>query len=103
MKIGILGGGPAGLYFALPMKKLNSAHRVIVIEQNQAGATYGWGVVFSDRVLSYLKESDPKSYTDVEAQLRMWNDLTIVQKGIQVRIDESAYAGIARLTLLRIL
>jgi len=103
MKIGILGGGPAGLYFALLMKKLSPTHQVMVIEQNPAGATYGWGVVFSDRALSYLKESDPVSYADIEAQLRTWDDLTIVQKGKQVRIDGSAYAGIARLTLLRIL
>ncbi|GAC1648585.1 MAG: FAD-dependent monooxygenase [Ktedonobacteraceae bacterium] len=103
MKISILGGGPAGLYFALLMKKQNPAHQVTVIEQNPAGATYGWGVVFSDRALSYLKDSDSASYADIKTQLRTWADLTIVQKGEQVRIDGSAYAGIARLTLLRIL
>ncbi len=103
MQIGILGGGPAGLYFALLMKKLNPIHQVTVIEQNPAGATYGWGVVFSDRALSYLKDSDSASYTDIEAQLRTWDDLTIVQKGGRVRIDGSAYAGIGRLALLRIL
>ncbi|HEX2437137.1 MAG TPA: NAD(P)-binding protein, partial [Methylomirabilota bacterium] len=54
MKIGVLGGGPAGLYFALLMKRQNAAHEIIVVEQNPAGATYGWGVVFSDRALSFL-------------------------------------------------
>jgi len=103
MKIGILGGGPAGLYFALLMKKQDPTHQITLVEQNPAGATYGWGVVFSGRALSFLKDSDPICYADIETQLRTWDDLTFVQKGERVRIDGSAYAGIARLTLLRIL
>ena len=69
MKIGILGGGPAGLYFALLMKKQDPAHEIAVVEQNPAGATYGWGVVFSDRALSFLAEADADSYRDVTAVL----------------------------------
>jgi len=103
MKIGIIGGGPAGLYFALLMKKQNPAHQITVVEQNPAGATYGWGVVFSDRALSFLKESDPVSYADIEAALKTWDDLTIIHKDQPVRIDGSGYSGITRLTLLRIL
>src|SRR5215468_5540198 len=103
MKIGIVGGGPAGLYFALLMKKLDSSHQVTIVEQNPAGATYGWGVVFSDRALSFLKESDPESYSDVEAALKTWDDQTIVHKGQTVNIDGSSYSGISRLTLLHIL
>lgn len=103
MKIGIVGAGPAGLYFALLMKKNNSAHTIRVMEQNPADATYGWGVVFSGRALSYLKENDAASYADMEAQMQTWEDQTIVHKGEHVRIDGSAYSGIARLTLLRIL
>ena len=103
MKIGIVGAGPAGLYFALLMKKHNPSHQIEIVEQNAAGATYGWGVVFSDRALSFLREFDPTSYSDIEANLRTWDDQTIVQKGEPVRIDGSGYAGIARLTLLRIL
>ena len=103
MKIGIVGAGPAGLYFALLMKKHNPAHQIQIVEQNPADATYGWGVVFSDRAVSFLKESDPESYSDIEAQLRTWDDQTIVQKGEKVQIDGSGYAGIGRLALLLIL
>jgi anthraniloyl-CoA monooxygenase len=103
MNIGIVGGGPAGLYFALLMKKLDASHHISVVEQNPASATYGWGVVFSDRALSFLKESDPESYADIEAVLKTWDDQTIVHQGQAVRIDGSGYSGIARLSLLRIL
>ena len=103
MKIGIVGAGPAGLYFALLMKKHHPAHQIQVVEQNPADATYGWGVVFSDRAVSFLKDSDPESYTAIEAQLRTWDDQTIVQKGEKVQIDGSGYSGIGRLALLLIL
>jgi anthraniloyl-CoA monooxygenase len=61
MNIGIVGGGPAGLYITLLLKKLNPSHRITVIEQNSAGATYGWGVVFSERASAFLKESGAES------------------------------------------
>ncbi len=103
MKIGIVGGGPAGLYFALLMKKSNRAHHIRIVEQNPAGATYGWGVVFSGRALSFLQENDPASYAEIESEMKRWDDQTIVHKDEQVRIDGSRYSGIARLTLLQIL
>ena len=61
MNIGIVGGGPAGLSFTLLLKKLDPSHRITVIEQNPAGATYSWGVVFSERAPAFLKESDAES------------------------------------------
>ncbi len=103
MKIGILGGGPAGLYFALLMKTQDAAHDITVVEQNPAGATYGWGVVFSDRALSFLAAADAESYHDLAAALQTWDDQVIVHRGQPVRIDGLGFSGIARLELLRIL
>jgi anthraniloyl-CoA monooxygenase len=103
MNIGIVGAGPAGLYFALLMKKFDLGHRVRVVEQNPAGATYGWGVVFSERALSYLQAADPESYADLQRRLQLWDDQIIVHQGQPVRLDGLGFSGIARIDLLRIL
>ena len=103
MKIGIVGGGPAGLYFALLMKGLNPSHEIRLVEQNAPNNTYGWGVVFSDRALSFLEESDPDSHLDITNSLEIWDELVIVHKGQPVAIDGSTFSGITRIDLLRIL
>jgi anthraniloyl-CoA monooxygenase len=103
VRIGVVGGGPAGLYFALLMKKQDRGHDVVVVEQNPPDATYGWGVVFSDRALSFLEASDPDSYRDLQRVVQTWDDQAIVHRGQPVRIDGPRFSGIARLELLRVL
>ena len=103
MRIGIVGGGPAGLYFALLMKRLDSSHEIRVVEQNPVGATFGFGVVFSDRTLLFLQEADPDSYADLDRRLQTWEDQVIVHRNERVRIDGIGFSGIARLELLQVL
>jgi anthraniloyl-CoA monooxygenase len=103
LKIGIVGAGPGGLYFALLMKKLNPVHQITIVEQNPAGATYGWGVVFSGKALSFLRDYDQASFAEIQNAMEIWDDLTIIQKDEPVKIDGSRYSGIARLNLLQIL
>jgi len=91
------------LYFALLMKKRDPGHRIRIVEQNPAEATYGWGVVFSERALSYLEEADPESYADLQRHLQMWDEQIIVHRGRRVRIDGLGFSGIARIALLRVL
>jgi anthraniloyl-CoA monooxygenase len=103
MRINIIGGGPAGLYFALLMKKQNPAHSVAVIERNAPDDTFGWGVVFSDKTLSYLKETDEESYRQITGSFEMWDNVDVVHRGEKVTIRGNRFSGIARIRLLQIL
>ena len=103
MQIGIIGGGPAGLYFALLTKKLHPDWPIELVEQNSANNTYGWGVVFSGRALSFLEASDPDLYPEIKNSLETWDKLVIVHKGHPVPIDGSHFSGISRIHLLQIL
>jgi anthraniloyl-CoA monooxygenase len=103
MKINIIGGGPAGLYFALLMKKQNSAHEITIIERNAPDDTFGWGVVFSDKTLTYLKETDEESYSQITASFETWDNVDVVHRGQKITIRGNKFSGIARIKLLQIL
>jgi anthraniloyl-CoA monooxygenase len=103
MNINIIGGGPAGLYFALLMKKTNPAHAVTVFERNAPDDTFGWGVVFSDKTLSYLKENDEQSHREITERFETWDNVDVVHRDRKVTIRGNKFSGIARIELLRIL
>ena len=77
MRIVCIGGGPAGLYFGLLMKKQNPAHEVIVVERNRPYDTFGWGVVFSDQTLDNLRRADVASAESILGAFNHWDDIDI--------------------------
>ena len=103
MKIAILGGGPAGLYSGLLIKKAHPAHDITIIERNAADVTYGWGVVFSDRTLASFQRADYKSYEQITSQFVIWDDIDIYYRGETIRCGGHVISGIARKALLHIL
>lgn len=103
MKIVCVGGGPAGLYFALLAKRLDARHDVTVYERNGPGDTFGWGVVFSDETLQTLSQADPESYQAITGQFVYWQDIDVFVKGAHVRSSGHGFCGLARRQLLNIL
>ena len=103
MRIAILGAGPAGLYLAYLIKRRRPDTDVAVIEQNAADATFGFGVVFSDRALEFLREDDQETYAAIAPHTESWNDITVVHRGERVVIDGVGFAAIGRLRLLQLL
>jgi 2-polyprenyl-6-methoxyphenol hydroxylase-like FAD-dependent oxidoreductase len=100
MKIRIIGGGPAGLYFAALMKREDPAHDVVVFERGLRDATWGFGVVFSDRALEFLRTDDEAMYQLLTPLMETWPDLTIVHNDTPVPITGNGFASIGRLELL---
>jgi 2-polyprenyl-6-methoxyphenol hydroxylase-like FAD-dependent oxidoreductase len=96
----VVGGGPAGLYFAYLMKRSHPDYAVRVIEQNPPHATYGFGVVLSGRALNFLAEGDPGAIERLSAKMQTWGEQHIVHRGELVAIDGSGYSAIERLTML---
>ncbi|MEZ5714915.1 MAG: bifunctional salicylyl-CoA 5-hydroxylase/oxidoreductase [Paracoccaceae bacterium] len=103
MRIACLGGGPAGLYFAISMKLRDPAHEVVVIERNRANDTFGWGVVLSDDALENLRENDPKSAEAIRAHFAYWDDIAVVHNGVRTVSGGHGFAGIGRKQMLILL
>ena len=103
MRILVVGAGPAGLYFSYLLKKTNPRCELRVVEQNRADSTFGFGVVFSDRALEFLRGDDPATYDLITPQMEAWSDITIVHRGTPVVIDGIGFAAIGRLKLLQLL
>lgn len=103
MKIAVIGGGPAGLYFAILMKKQDPAHRITVYERNRPDDTFGFGVVFSDATLDGFERYDEPSYRRITQEFAYWDDIAIHFKGEVHRIGGNGFCGCSRRTLLLIL
>lgn len=103
MKIVIVGAGPAGLYFALLAKKHNPQHQIRVIEKNPRDATYGWGVVFSDVGLNFLREADPEFFTEFTAHHERCDYMEIVHQGTHVQVHGNHFSRTPRIQMLQIL
>jgi len=103
MRIAILGAGPAGLYLSYLLKRRRPDADVTLFEQNPAGATFGFGVVFSDRALEFLHEDDPETFAAITPQMESWDDITLVHRNERTTIDGIGFAAIGRLKLLQLL
>ena len=103
MKILCLGGGPAGLYFAISMKLRDPAHEVTVLERNKANDTFGWGVVLSDDALGRMQKNDPKSTEAIRSNFAYWDDIAVVRGGERSVSGGHGFAGIGRKAMLILL
>jgi len=103
MRIAILGAGPAGLYLAYLIKRRDPRAEIAVIEQNPPDATFGFGVVFSDRALEFLREDDEETYAAIVPHMESWQDITLDIRGERVVIDGVGFAAVGRLKLLQLL
>ncbi len=103
MKITCLGGGPAGLYFALLARKANPSWDITVVERNRPDSTFGWGVVFSDKTMDGFRSADPQTHDGITKALRHWDDIDVFFKGRKFTSGGHGFSGIARMKLLQIL
>ena len=103
MNVLVAGAGPAGVYFAYLAKRAHPQWRIRIVEQNPADAVFGFGLVFSDKALEFLRADDPATYDLITPQMQSWVDLTVVHRGERVVIDGIGFSAIGRLHLLRLL
>jgi 2-polyprenyl-6-methoxyphenol hydroxylase-like FAD-dependent oxidoreductase len=103
VRIAVIGGGPGGLYFAYFWKKRHPDAVVDLFEQNPAGATWGFGVVFSDEALEFLRADDPETVDAIAPRMESWENITLYHHGEEVALDGVGFSSIGRLELLTIL
>ncbi|MBE0692609.1 MAG: bifunctional salicylyl-CoA 5-hydroxylase/oxidoreductase [Aquamicrobium sp.] len=103
MKVAVLGGGPAGLYFAISMKLRDPSHEVVVFERNRPDDTFGWGVVLSDETLDNLAANDARSAAAIRAHFAYWDDIAVVHRGVRTLSTGHGFCGIGRMRLLLLL
>jgi anthraniloyl-CoA monooxygenase len=103
MKVASIGGGPAGLFFALLLKKADPRHEVTVYERNRLDDTFGFGVVFSDATEEALAHADPETTAAMAAQCHRWDDIEIHYRGSTLTSTGHGFSGLSRKTLLAIL
>jgi 2-polyprenyl-6-methoxyphenol hydroxylase-like FAD-dependent oxidoreductase len=103
LRIAVIGGGPGGLYFAYLWKRRHPQASIDLFEQNAAGATWGFGVVFSEAALEFLRADDPDTVDAITPRMESWNNITLNLRGESVEIDGVGFSSIGRLELLTIL
>lgn len=103
MKINIIGGGPAGMYFAILMKQAGASHEITVYERNGPDDTFGWGVVFSGKTLRNLRAADEETHSEITRAFAAWDNVDVVRGQEKISIHGNSFSGIARLQLLKIL
>ena len=103
MRVGILGAGPAGLYAAILIKRIEPNATIKLFEQNPKNATWGFGVVFSEKALAFLREDDPQTADLIEPHMETWNEIQVSHRGETVVIDGVGFSAIGRLRMLHLL
>lgn len=103
MRVACLGGGPAGLYFAISMKLRDPAHEIVVIERNRPYDTFGWGVVLSDETLENCQLNDPISAKAIREHFAYWDDIATHYRGEKIVSGGHGFCGIGRRKLLNVL
>ena len=103
MRVACIGGGPAGLYFAISMKLKDPSHEVVVFERNRPDDTFGWGVVLSDEALGNLAANDPVSAASIRENFAYWDDVAVEFKGTRTVSGGHGFCGIGRMKLLLLL
>ena len=103
MNVGIIGGGPAGLLFAWLMKRHDPAHLIRIVERDAETATYGWGVVFSDIALAFVRDVAPELHAAISSGQEVFDSMRIVHRGVAVPLPNNTFHRMARIHLLRVL